>query len=143
MARRSKKGLTSADIIAGLLILFTVVGLFGGTFYYKQREKILAEEGVEIHIVAKQWVFEPSEIVVKKGQKVTLIVSSADVYHGFMIEAYGINEVIPPSGTVKITFVADKAGTFEYRCSVYCGEPWPGSGMGHWIMRGILKVVED
>lgn len=81
-------------------------------------------------------------MVVRRGQKVTLILTSADVTHGFMIEAFGVNGVLEPGKPVKITIIPGKPGTYEFRCSVYCGEPWPGSGLGHWIMRGTLKVVE-
>ncbi|MCS7127615.1 MAG: hypothetical protein NZ953_04440, partial [Thaumarchaeota archaeon] len=72
----------------------------------------------------------------------TFIITSSDVFHGFMISGYGVNVVVSPGDYVKITFVADKIGTFEIRCSVYCGEPLFNSGAGHWLMKGILKVVE-
>ena len=141
MKRRGKRrGVT--DIVAGLLILISVLVIVIGVYNYKQQQKILAEQGVEIHIVARQWVFEPDEIVVRKGQKVTLILTSADVTHGFMLDAFNINVIVHPGEIVKITFVPDKTGEFEFRCSVYCGEPWPGSGLGHWVMRGTLRVIE-
>ena len=137
--RKRKRGVT--DIIAGVLLLVTILAIIGGIYQYKQHEKTLEEQGIEIHITARQWKFEPSEIVVKKGQKVTLILTSADVTHGFMLEAFNINVVIHPGKITKVTFTPDKVGEFEFRCSVYCGEPWPGSGVGHWVMRGTLRVV--
>jgi cytochrome c oxidase subunit 2 len=139
--RRAGRGVAT-DIIAGVLVLLVIIGLVGGVYYYKARQAELAEKGVEIHIVARQWVFEPSEIVVRKGQVVKLIITSRDVVHGFMIEALNINVVVEPGKPTIVIFKADKPGVYEFRCSVYCGEPWPGSGMGHWLMRGVIKVVE-
>ena len=37
--------------------------------------------------------------------------------------------------TKKVEFVADKAGTFSFRCSVPCGS-------GHQLMQGTLVVLE-
>ncbi len=102
MKRRGKRrGVT--DIVAGLLILISVLVIVIGVYNYKQQQKILAEQGVEIHIVARQWVFEPDEIVVRKGQKVTLILTSADVTHGFMLDAFNINVIVHPGDYGRVT----------------------------------------
>lgn len=124
------------------LLGFTALVTLFGPFYFNN--VVRAENGVErvFYVMARQWVFEPAEFVVKKGEKVTFIISSADVSHGFMITGYNINAVVNPGEYVKITFVADKPGVFEIRCSVYCGEPLLNSGAGHWLMKGVLKVVE-
>jgi cytochrome c oxidase subunit 2 len=142
MKKRIKKNIAITDIIALALVLIAIIGLTGGVYFYKQHENNLTKQGIEIHIIAKQWTYEPNEIVVKKGQKVTLIITSNDVTHGFMIEALGINEIIHPGEMVKITLMFNETGIYEFRCSVYCGEPWLGSGMGHWMMRGTIKVID-
>jgi len=139
---RKSRGIVITDLIALVLVILTFVGVFFVVYQHQSTQEALAKEGVVIHIEAKQWAFSPDEIVVKKGQKVTLVITSRDVTHGFMLSAFDINEVINPGSEVIVTFIPDKTGTFEFRCSVYCGEPWPGSGMGHWVMRGYLKVIE-
>ncbi|MEM1943729.1 MAG: cupredoxin domain-containing protein [Candidatus Caldarchaeum sp.] len=134
--------LRSSELVAMALLGFTALVTLFGPFYFNN--VVRAENGVErvFYVMARQWVFEPAEFVVKKGEKVTFIISSADVSHGFMITGYNINAVVNPGEYVKITFVADKPGVFEIRCSVYCGEPLLNSGAGHWLMKGVLKVVE-
>ena len=87
----------------------------------------------EFKIVAKQFSFEPESIEVDKGDKVRLIVTSADVPHGFAILEYGINERLNPGEHVTIEFTADKEGTFTAFCSVFCGS-------GHLGMKGKLIV---
>jgi cytochrome c oxidase subunit 2 len=142
MERRTKKNIAVTDAIALTLVLIAIIGLIGGVYFYKQRENDLARKGIEIHITARQWAFEPKEIVVKKGQNVTLIITSNDVTHGFMIEALRINEIVHPGEIIKITLTFNETGIYEFRCSVYCGEPWLGSGIGHWMMRGVIKVID-
>jgi cytochrome c oxidase subunit 2 len=90
---------------------------------------------VEINITAKQWEFVPSTITVKKGDTVRITATSVDVAHGLSIPEYGINQRLEPNVPVTVEFVADKSGTFGFRCSVMCGE-------GHRSMTGQLIVEE-
>lgn len=65
----------------------------------------------------------PSEIKVKQGEKVTLRITSFDVYHGFSLEDYGIKSTqIYPGKVTEITFVADKVGRFPFECTIECGK---------------------
>jgi cytochrome c oxidase subunit 2 len=84
---------------------------------------------VEIKIKAKNFEFEPKEIHVKKGDKVKLTLENSEGAHGFAIPEYRLDLKQP--GTVE--FVADKAGTFSFSCSVVCGA-------GHSKMTGQLIV---
>ena len=87
----------------------------------------------EFTMTAKQFTFTPDIIEVNKGDKVRLVVTSADVPHGFSIPEYGINERLDPGKPVTIEFTADKEGTFTAFCSVFCGS-------GHSGMKGKLIV---
>lgn len=87
----------------------------------------------EFTITAKQFEFEPSTLTVGKGDIVKLIITSADVTHGFVIDEFGISETIEPGKMINVEFVADKAGTFTYYCNIPCGA-------GHSNMRGTLEV---
>ncbi len=86
-------------------------------------------------MTAKKYEFDPGVITVKKGEKVRLIITATDRDHGIKIDAFDINQVLKKGDPTTIEFTADKAGTFEFKCSVYCG-------MGHGKMKGKLVVEE-
>jgi nitrosocyanin len=91
-------------------------------------------DGVRVvEVAARQFEFDPATIEVREGEQVRLDVTSQDVTHGFAIEELGIDEALPPHETKTIEFTADKAGTYVFRCSVYCGK-------GHNDMKGQLVV---
>lgn len=98
-------------------------------------EKIVTPSGEvkELKITAKQFQFEPATIEVSKGDRVRLIVTSADVPHGISIPEYGINERLDVGKPVTIEFTAEKEGTFTTFCSVFCGS-------GHSNMKGKIIV---
>jgi cytochrome c oxidase subunit 2 len=85
---------------------------------------------VEINLGAKDFEYDQKEIHVKKGDKVKITLKSDDGGHGFTIPDY--NVTINGNGSAE--FTADKAGTFEYHCSVMCGT-------GHMQMKGTLIVA--
>lgn len=85
-----------------------------------------------IHMGVRQWEWDPKSIMAKKGELVRLIIHNADVKHGLVIPDLGVNEDIPEDGAV-VEFVASKVGTFEFFCSVWCGE-------GHMEMRGKITI---
>ncbi len=88
---------------------------------------------VEFNITARQWAFEPSEIRVKVGDRVRLNIRSVDVTHGIYLPDFGISATLEPGKTETLEFTATKPGSFEFACSVYCGE-------GHGSMRGRIIV---
>jgi cytochrome c oxidase subunit 2 len=89
----------------------------------------------EFTMTAKNYEFDPSVITVKKGEKVRLFITATDRDHGIKIQGYDIDQVLKKGSTATIEFTASKAGTFEFKCSVYCG-------MGHHKMKGKLVVEE-
>lgn len=79
--------------------------------------------------------FVPGTVVVQKGDTVEIVIVNTDpMDHGFVIDAYGVKQVIKASETVTVQFVADKAGVFTFYCSIPCGE-------GHTVMTGQLIVL--
>ena len=105
----------------------------GGSFPEPTTEVVNGRTERTIHMGVRQYVWEPSVITAKKGELVRLIIHNADVKHGLVIPDLGITEGdISPEGAV-IEFTASKVGTFEFFCSVYCGE-------GHMEMRGKIVV---
>jgi nitrosocyanin len=70
---------------------------------------------------AKIWL--PSVIAVDQGDKVKLtlknLVPGAVNQHGFTIPAYNVTEVVTRGEPKTVTFVADKAGVFQYSCQLH------------------------
>ena len=69
---------------------------------------------------------EKGDLVVHKGDWVVMRLISADVHHGFALPAYGIGisetVFIKPGDVTTVDFVADKVGTFEFYCTIMCGD---------------------
>lgn len=79
----------------------------------------------EFSLNMRQFEFAPGRIEVQQGDQVTITLSSSDVVHGFYLDGYQINQRVEPGITRQITFTADQAGKFRYRCAVSCGALHP------------------
>jgi plastocyanin len=86
-----------------------------------------------LHLEASSFAFSPAVIVVNPGDQVTIELTSTDVVHGLYLDGYDLQMTADPGQTEKLTFTADKTGTFRFRCSVTCGALHP-------FMIGKLKV---
>jgi heme/copper-type cytochrome/quinol oxidase subunit 2 len=86
-----------------------------------------------IRLEAKSFEYNPAEIHVAQGDRVTLEIVSTDVVHGIYIDGYDLQASADPGQTARLSFVADRAGSFRFRCSVSCGTLHP-------FMIGKLKV---
>ena len=89
----------------------------------------------EIQVTLRKYEFSPGTLHVRKGEQVKLVMTAADHDHGFKLDDFNINQKIPKGTTVVVEFAADKAGTFQFRCSSVCG-------IGHRGMKGTLVVEE-
>jgi len=93
-----------------------------------------SQEPRVIEVVARRFAFEPAEIAVTVGEKVTLAVRSADGVHGIEIKKVKVKKEIPRGAEpVMIEFTAAETGRFPIVCSEYCGD-------GHDDMKGTLVV---
>lgn len=88
-----------------------------------------------IKVTAKKFEFAPAEITVRRGEPITLEISSEDVRHGFTLPDFGIRADIKPGAPHRVSFTPDKKGVFTFSCDVFCGE-------GHEEMSGTLKVTD-
>jgi cytochrome c oxidase subunit 2 len=86
-----------------------------------------------IRLEARSFEYTPPVIHVNQGDQVTLEIVSTDVVHGIYIDGYGLQVSADPGQTARLTFIADRAGSFRFRCSVNCGALHP-------FMIGQLKV---
>src|SRR5262245_56064400 len=94
-------------------------------------------EAKTFEVVARRFAFEPSTIEVTEGDRVRLVVRSADGPHGVEIKEFRVKKAVPRAkpgdSPVTIEFVASKPGSFRILCSEYCGN-------GHDDMTGTLVV---
>jgi heme/copper-type cytochrome/quinol oxidase subunit 2 len=74
---------------------------------------------------ASQFSFNPGVLAVNPGDRVTLELRSTDVVHGLYLDGYGLSVVADPGQTATLTFIADRPGSFRFRCSVPCGDIHP------------------
>lgn len=87
----------------------------------------------EIRMTAKKYEFNPGEIRVQQGERVRLLITALDRKHGIQIKEFGIKTELPEGEETVVEFVADRAGEFQFKCSVRCG--WR-----HRWMKGKLIV---
>lgn len=87
-----------------------------------------------VHITARRFEFAPATIELKVGVPVVLELSSLDRKHGFSAPDLHVEAVILPGKPTRVRIVPDRAGTFTFHCSVFCGN-------GHEDMTGQLVVT--
>lgn len=95
--------------------------------------RLAAEPMNEVAIAASRFEFTPETVTVKRGQPVTLVLTSFDRIHGFKIAEFGIRADIVPDRETRVSLNPDKAGRFTFFCDIFCGD-------GHDEMSGTLIV---
>ncbi|RUS43854.1 cupredoxin domain-containing protein [Cohnella sp. AR92] len=86
-------------------------------------------EAKEITLSAKSFEFDQQDIQLHVGDTVTLTFKNTEGNHGVAIPDLGINL---KNGESK-TFTVDKAGKYDFNCSIQCGS-------GHDNMTGTITV---
>jgi plastocyanin len=79
------------------------------------------EEGTlkEFTVISKPFLFNQKELRVKKGDTVRITLDNQEGTHDFVIDEFNAKTKTLNAGQEEtIEFVADKAGTFEFYCSV-------------------------
>ena len=88
-----------------------------------------------VEMIASRFKFEPETLQVTEGDRVRLTLRSTDTEHGFSIKKLNLKVAVPKTGEpVTLEFVAERPGTYEFKCSEYCGS-------GHGRMKGQLVVT--
>ncbi|KAF0096263.1 MAG: cytochrome c oxidase subunit II [Puniceicoccaceae bacterium 5H] len=102
------------------------------------------EEGREINVVGRQWMWqiyhpegkmEHDQLHIPVGEPITLVLSSEDVIHSFYVPAFRVKRDVVPGKYVRLTFTANKTGRFHFFCAEYCGT-------NHSQMDGWVTVME-
>jgi len=87
--------------------------------YGNMKGDAMMDEVKTINLTGANFAFSQDEIRVKKGDKVKIVFTSTDGFHDWVVDEFNAatNRVNTGEKT-SVEFVADKAGTFEYYCSV-------------------------
>jgi len=119
---------------AKLMLLVLCVGVFAGGVF--STGIVRAQDAPKrIEVTAKRFAYEPSDITIKKGQPVILVIKSLDVAHGLRFRDLNLNAKVSKGGSTELRFTPDKTGNFVGHCSVFCGS-------GHGGMMLTLHVVD-
>lgn len=95
----------------------------------------IGENEYELVMIAQAFTFTPGNVEIPKGAKVTFLVTSPDVVHGFQLTGTPVNMMIVPGHINSLTYTFEEAGEFLILCNEYCGT-------GHHMMSTKIKVVE-
>jgi cytochrome c oxidase subunit II len=115
-------------------ILTIALAVAGGVAVTNSQPAAQATEPRVVDVLARRFAFEPAQIDAVAGERLRLMVRSADGVHGVEIKKFKVKKEIPRGGeVVSIEFTASAAGTFPILCSEYCGD-------GHDDMAGALVV---
>jgi cytochrome c oxidase subunit 2 len=88
-----------------------------------------------IEVSVKRFGYTPSEITLKKGEPVVLILTTEDVSHGLKFKELGLDSKFDKNKPGELSFTPDKVGDFVGHCSVFCGS-------GHGSMTLTMHVTE-
>ena len=76
-------------------------------------------ETKEFTVTSSNFKFAPATLTVKKGDTVKIIFKNSGGFHDFVIDEFNVKtNTIQGGASETVEFVADKAGTFDYYCSV-------------------------
>jgi cytochrome c oxidase subunit 2 len=87
-----------------------------------------------IKITGKRFDYSPGNLTLKKGQRVVLELTSADVVMGLNLPDFIVRGDMIPGKVTRVEFTPDKTGEFIFLCDIFCGS-------GHEEMHGKLTVV--
>lgn len=119
LASRNTAPTDSGDVAGGIELTESESMMNEGTTGSETNADIVAGDTQVINLEAGSYYYKPSEIRVKKGQKVRIVMNSVDMMHDFNIDELGVKIPITQAGnTATVEFTADTVGEFEYYCSV-------------------------
>jgi len=93
----------------------------------------LGPKNYEVYMVAQTWFWQPNEIRIPAGSKLSIYITSRDVQHGFRVVGTDINMMVIPGQVSHAVHVFDEPGEYLITCHEYCG-------LGHATMSGKIIV---
>ena len=106
----------SVKCVSGAVLLAAILA-----FTLARPHTARADSPKVIEITAKRFEFSPNKITLKKGETVTLRLTSADVVHGFFLRPLKLDELISPDKPTEVTITPETVGTFTTICDHFCG----------------------
>lgn len=121
-------------MVMGTIVVLIIV-LIAGFFFIQSRSKnpvspATQEQVIEVPadmatqestttLEAGSFYYKPRVINAKVGEKIKVVMTSKDMMHDFNIDELNVRMPITKTGnTNTVGFTADKAGTYEFYCSV-------------------------
>ena len=108
-------------VVAILILGIALSGMFtkkdqGGSVVSAKKEQTAQQL---ITVEGGNFYFSPNEIRAKKGQPMQILLNNKEGIHDFVIKEFGVgSDTISGGQTTTISFTPDKAGTFEFYCSI-------------------------
>ena len=124
-------------ILAALVLVVLLVPIPAGATAPTERT---------LHIEASRFEYNPAILQVNPGDKVTIELVATDVVHGLSIDGYNLEAIADPGKTARITFIANRQGSFRFHCTTTCGNLHPFMigklevGRNTWLLRAIGLV---
>jgi cytochrome c oxidase subunit 2 len=87
----------------------------------------------QVVMTAQTWAFNPAQVTVPVGARVTFLIASADITHGILVEGTNLNLTIIPGQVSQASTVFRAPGSYLLLCHEYCG-------VGHQAMYGRVVV---
>jgi cytochrome c oxidase subunit 2 len=97
--------------------------------------QVTADGKVMVRLLAQQYSFSPSCIVVPAGIPVTFRGTASDAIHGFLVGRTNANAMLIPGFVATFTTTFPKAGEMLMPCHEYCGT-------GHEGMWARVRVLD-
>ena len=88
------------------------------------------------HVEASRFEYSPAILTANPGDRVTIELTATDVVHGLSVDGYNLAVTADPGQTARLTFIANRQGSFRFRCTTTCGNLHP-------FMIGKLQVGQN
>nr|WP_276304381.1 cytochrome c oxidase subunit II [Halomarina sp. PSR21] len=133
--------------ISAVIVVSLIVWTYGTLLFIEQPSTAAASEGeetLEIQVVGRQFIWQfvypnghttTGELRVPADTRVTLTVTSDDVFHNFGIPELRAKADAIPGQTTETWFVAERPGEYTAHCYELCGT-------GHSEMKATVIVME-
>ncbi|MBZ5497271.1 MAG: cupredoxin domain-containing protein [Acidobacteriia bacterium] len=113
---------------------FAVLALIALASAIRAQSSTAGQITKEVQMTAKKYEFSPSTVEVNVGTRIIFKITALDREHGFEIQNVKNSCVqIKKGETVTVEYLAEKAGTVEFKCCVFCGT-------GHRGMKGKIII---
>lgn len=107
-----------------LAVVTTACGGGGGGGNEPQQQSGNQQQGGEqqvrtIEVDSGEFYFDPSEITVKRGEPVELVVmNSGQIAHNISIDEFNVDQDYNPDQTIRVNFTPNQTGEFRIYCDI-------------------------